>query len=308
MKIAAGFGGGGAKGAFELGVVRGMQRKVDEYVCAFGCSTGSLVSTCIGTGELDFGERVYTKVQTGNIIKPILWDDVPILGDALPSPDFPEEVMLAYAALKGVDAMYEIEPLMELIDSVVDFKALKNSDVEVGFLTTESDSLTDVFFSSKRANIAANTLRSALLASISIPIYMRPVKIPHKRGRFVDGGLTRHIPGAELLKAKRYKEADVVMLVSPRPKNKSAPQKRKDDIYGTLVHTIAGLTEWNDENSFQRDILIVKAQAEKDGKLFIVVQPDYQLPIANSLRFVPEEMTAAYNIGLAKAKEINKLL
>ena len=305
MKIAVALGAGGARGAFEMGVIKGLLPQIDEFVCAFGCSTGSLVATCIGANAFDLGERVYTKSKTGNIIKPLLWDDVPIVGDMLPSPDFPEEVMLAYAAIKGLNAMYNFEPLQDIIHNNINFEELKNSNTEVGYLTTNIETMDSVFFSSKKAGITWQTLEAALFASISVPLYMTPVKIPNKKGKFVDGGLTRHLPGVEILKARRYKEADVVLFISPIPVNKAPPKKRKDNLYGTIISTLDGLSDWNLYNSFHKDILEVKTKVEEDGKRFIVVQPQDVLPIENSLRFVPEETSVLFKMGVELASQIS---
>jgi len=304
MKVAVVLGSGGARGAYEMGVVKGLLPKIDEFVCAFGCSTGSLVATCIGVKAYDFGERVYTKAKTGNLIKPLLWDEVPIVGDMLPSVDFPEEVMLAYAAIKGLNAMYSLEPLQDLIHNNINFAELKNSHTEVGYLTTNVDTMKSVFFSSKKSRIPWQTLEGALFASISVPLYMPSVKIPHRKGKFVDGGVARHLPGTEVLKARRYKEADAVIFISPLPINKAPVVKRKDNLYGTILSTLDDISDWNLYNSFQKEILEVKAQVEKDGKKFIVIQPQDALPLENSLRFVPEETAELFSIGVKQAAKV----
>lgn len=308
MKIALVLSGGGAKGAFQAGVIRGILRKVDEFVCSFGNSTGALISTCIGAREFDFMERVYTKVQTGNIIESVLWDDIPIVGDFIPTPKIPDEVALGYAALRGKTSLYNVKPLMKLVDDTVNFNDIKNSDTEVGYLTTNLDTLADVFFSAKKAQISPKTLMDALEASISMPIFMPPVKIHRKRGSFVDGGLSRNLSGREVLKAKRYREADVVMFISTVPKGKPHSDTREDSIFGIIIKTLWGLSDWNDRNSLYREVLEVRDQVRKDGKEFIFIQPDEELPVKSSLGFIPEEMSQAFDVGLRKAKEVNKLL
>jgi len=305
MKVGLVLSGGGAKGAFEAGVVKGILRKVDEFVFSYGCSTGSLISTCVASEKFDFMTRVYTRVKTGNILSCYFWKDVPIL-NALPSPDLPLEVLLAIAAPLKLPALYNIEPLIELVDSNIDFTALRNAPCEVGYLTSEFDSVKSAFF---KSSTAAKTLRDALFASVSMPVFMPLVNISGKSGRYTDGGLTRHLPGKEVFQAKRYAEADAIIFVSTLPANKgSGPIDKVDEVMGILAHTISGLSDSNDYNSLRYEIAEVGQQVIADGKKFIVVQPDNGLPISNSLRFVPEEMKACYDMGIQKAKAVNKLL
>lgn len=305
MKVALSLSGGGAKGAFEAGFIKGILRKVDEFVCSFGNSTGSLISTLVAQKNWNLMTRLYTKIKTGNIIEPILWKDIPILPDLLPPPDIAESALLAAAIIAGRPSIYNIDPLMKIIDDNVDFDDIKDSDCEVGYLTTEWGSMQPKFFSSK-SRISAKTLRKALEASISMPIFMPPVKIKGQTGRYVDGGLYKHIPGTEILNAKRINEADVVILVATCPKYPDTTGKVTKEMVDNIVHTLLGLSDSNDVNSLALEYRRVK-EALTTQKL-ILVQPDKPLPVAHSLRFVPEEMKAAYDIGMQKAKEVNKLL
>jgi len=301
MKVAVALSGGGSKGAFSAGVIKGILRKVDEFVCAFGSSTGSLVATCIAGGMYDFMTRVYTLVNTGNIVKPLIWEGIPFIGDNFDSPDIPLEALLGYSVLTKKLNIYSIAPLMELIDANVDFKELIKSKIDFGYLVSNWGKNTPRFYSNKQAATSPEALRKALEASVSIPIFMAPVKIPGSQGEFVDGGLTRHLPGQEILSSKRYKEADVVLFVSTIP-IKPDTAKIPTNIISVLSHTLFGLSDSCDLNSLDYETLYVKTQAEKDGKKFIVVRPDADLGFSSSLDFNPGKMKIAFNVGIEKAK------
>lgn len=305
MNVGVILSGGGAKGAFEAGFIKGILRKVDEFTIAYGSSTGSLISTCIGLNEFDLMERIYTGVETENILEPNIWDDIAVLGDIFGTLDIPIEVLLGYAVLFKKSTLYSIDPLIKIVDNFVDFNELKASSVDVGYLTTNIDTLESVFFDAKKTS--PKNLRSALFASISMPVFMPPVKIGRK-GRFVDGGVSRHLPGQELLSSPNYDKTDVFIFVSTLPLNFYHDNKVSDNIFDILIATIFGLSDWNDRNSLSNEISVVSGKLEKDGKKLYVVQPDDLLPIKDSLHFNPKEMKALFKLGMQKARSINKLL
>jgi len=305
MNVGVILSGGGAKGAFEAGFIKGILRKVDEFTIAYGSSTGSLISTCIGLNEFDLMERIYTGVETDNILEPNILDDIAVLGDIFSTPDIPIEVLLGYAVLFKKSSLYSIDPLKKIIDNFVDFNELKASSVDVGYLTTNIDTLKSVFFSAKKTS--PKNLRSALLASVSMPVFMSPVKIGRK-GRFVDGGLSRHLPGLESLSSPNYDKTDVFIFVSTLPLNFYPDNKVSDNIFDILIATIFGLSDWNDRNSLCNEISVVRDKLKKDGKKLYVIQPDNLLPIKNSLHFDPKEMKELFKLGMKAARSVNKLL
>jgi len=305
MKIALVLAGGGPRGAYQAGVIKGILRKVDEFICAFGNSTGALISTLVAQQNWNLMTRLYTNVKTGNLIEPIIWGDIPLLPDIVDAPDMSEEALLSAAILSGKPNIYNIDPLMKIVDDNVDFNELKEASCEVGYLCAEFCSSQPLFISSK-SRASAKILRSALQASVSMPIYMPSVKIGSRAGRYVDGGLCKHLPGVEVLKAKRFNEADVVMFIATAPVNNIKPKTKNPKMIETIITTLMGLSDSNDANSLEKECLLVK-QALKDKK-FILVQPDTPLPITSSVKFVPEEMKLAYELGIQKAKEVNQLL
>jgi len=308
VRVAVALSGGGCKGAFSAGVIKGMLRKVDEFVCAYGSSTGALIATCIAGKKFDFMTRVYTKTNTGNIIKPVAWEDIPVINDMFESLDFSMEAMLGYAFITKKKSLYSISPLVRLIKKNINFSEIRNSTTEFGYLVSNVAKNKSVLVSSKSPDISSEGLLKALQASVSIPIFMPPVRIPGMKGLYVDGGLTKHLPGTELLMSRRYEEADVVLFISTipvTPDNKKLPKT----IGEIVIHTLLGLSDSCDINSLQLEVNRAQAQAEKDGKKFILVRPKTELDFESSLDFDPKKMNVAFNQGIRQASEqINCLI
>lgn len=196
--------GGGAKGAYEIGVWKALEENGVKYCAVAGSSVGALNGALMAMGDLE---------QAINLWENITFSDVMNVDDAqmrkLYRGDFLEVEWKDF--LKDcVDAVKEggldIAPLRKLLEEQVDGEKIHRSPVKL-FLVTYS--LTD----KKELDLDADTLdpetlRNMLLASAYLPIFQRK-RLEGKQ--FLDGGVQNLVPVDCLLK-RGYRDIIVIRI------------------------------------------------------------------------------------------------
>jgi predicted acylesterase/phospholipase RssA len=183
------FAGGGAKGAYEMGVWKAL-RDMDIPICAVvGASIGALNGALLAQGDFDKAMRVWRDIsmeQVLNLGKPLEGGGN---GNLL---DFRNLETVAREALAkgGLDTT----PLRQLIQSVVDEGAVRASSVDLGvtLFSLTSHASVEVFLE----DIPEGQLADYLLASASFPIF-RKTEIGEEA--YVDGGVGNNMPTGMLI-------------------------------------------------------------------------------------------------------------
>jgi len=301
MKSAIVLSGGGARGAYEAGVVSVIQANTDTIPVVGGTSTGSLVSTLIAIDEWDLMRLIYNGgVRTENIIRPLV---LPKFLAGLANVFSDPAIWLGAATLFSKPAIYSIEPLMKIVDKHVDFQDVLDSDVNVYFTTTNFRNLHTKYFSNFDGESSADELRLGLFASVSEPVLMKYVVINGES--YVDGGLTEFLPAMHAASAPNFSECDEVFFVDTNdPIDQLKPPKPPKQV---LEKTFATLTKLVDVNCYmQAAFARMQFEATHPGIEIHNISPSQPLPIKNSLHFSPNEMKKAYALGCADARKYFK--
>jgi NTE family protein len=180
--------GGGAKGAFAVGVIKALANHYPDinFDILVGTSTGALIVPFIAVQELDVLERLYTTVTTKDIITK---------GNVV-------------QRLLNANALFDAQPLGSLIKTYYDDNrcaTILQSNSTVLIATTCLQTSNAVYFCNKKDGINtaytvlpitnADECRRAVMASASQPVFMPPIEI--QKGalplrQYVDGGLTEY--------------------------------------------------------------------------------------------------------------------
>lgn len=184
MRRALILGGGGAKGAFQVGMLK---RLVEEEGLDFqilrGVSVGALNAAYLAQAATGSGSLEALKTQLGALER--LWTER-IEGN---SSVYNERFWGYVGALAWTDSLYDFSPLQNLIETDLDLERLRGSgrDFSVGVTSLVSGRYQEVRPSDP-------LFKAKLRASAAIPVIFPHVSLPEEEEAYVDGGARNITP------------------------------------------------------------------------------------------------------------------
>ena len=179
-------GGGGAKGAYEVGAIAALDELGIKAGSVFGTSVGALHAAMYAQGSMDAAAALWDNIRLSDVVSE---ESLAIADDAENIFDHPEkllEFITRYAQKKGVD----VSPLMDILHKLIDEDKIRRSGVHVGIVTTRFPSLAMV--EKRLEEMETGSLIDWLMASAScFPIF------PMKQvggDRYIDGGFCDNTP------------------------------------------------------------------------------------------------------------------
>jgi NTE family protein len=306
--------GGGARGAFAVGAIKEISKKVSFDMVA-GTSTGALIAPLVATGDIELLEKIYSMAETDKIIK-------------------------KNGGLNMV-SVYTTEGLKNLIDNYIDekrYKKILESSTEV-FLTTVNLANGQIKYWNPKTSgkggkaMSLEDFRSALLASASMPILMPPVKIGKEF--HVDGGV-REVAPLSIAIDENAETIYAIILSAEKSTPKDIKLNGLMPIAEVALATIDALVQDVAENDvgiadlYNKSVVYFAALKERarqlltpaqmkqlfdsevenpfDGKQLLKmykIRPETNLP-ADALEFVPEKMKQMIKLGQEVAKKTLK--
>lgn len=266
--------GGGAKAAYEVGVVQAFREKGVRVDVVAGTSAGALVAAMVAAGDHDALLELWRTATTGDIYRGPGSNPLATLLYYL------EPTFLTYWRLDRQGAIFDTEPLRRLIEERIDFAKIRGSPRRLLVVTNDLRSLGRRVFDNQTVS------PDALLASVSIPIAFPPV---YQDGEvLVDGGLTEPAPILETLErfGHRLDRAFAVFIHDPRPPGGPERFTLRDVIDRTIEMIIA--------NGVARDTELARLRHPEVE--IRVIQPSAPLGI-RPLEFRPEETARAIEQG-----------
>ena len=197
--------GGGAKGAYEAGVVLGLAARGIPIRLAAGSSAGALNAAALADGRLDRLEALWRGVTRDQVyaLRPGVF-----FAGLLPG-------WLTLLALDGAGSLLDPQPLRDLIAGAVDLDRVRVSPVALRVVTTDLERRVARVFDNRSVSV------DALLAAAAVPGMFPPVLVGGDV--LVDGGLVARAPVLEALEGGSPL-ARVIVVVSyaaeeraPRP-------------------------------------------------------------------------------------------
>lgn len=166
--------GGGARGAYEVGVVKALYEKGIKFDFAFGTSIGAINATFVAQGDLEHLEYLWTHLVPSEIYR------------------LPTMTQIRSIVFGTRWALLDPEPLEQMLRKEVDLKKLKESEMLAGFIVTDLCSLkTEVITSDQIETI--DDYVDVLMASAALPVLFPPRPLKGE-GLWIDGGIVRNTP------------------------------------------------------------------------------------------------------------------
>lgn len=287
MKKALVLSGGGAKGGFQVGVLKAYLETYGnlDFDIISGVSVGSLNGCLLAMGKYDVLTNIWSKVTEQDIytkygIFKVIWN----------------------VLIKKKNGVYDNTPLLRILEQHVSLADLKTEFVfgVVSLYDGKYYSLSSNDFDDD------NEFRKAILASSTMPIVWSPVKsIRTKFGVIkdvVDGGIRTVSPLGDVLKAN---PTDITIIncaptgVDIEPDSKSLVKVAKRAITNIMIDEI----EKNDLEMFLKINDLVKSNnipgyTYYDNKL---VTPEV---IGSTLDFSRDTLDNNYHEGYRRGKEV----
>lgn len=209
-KVALVLSGGGAKGAFQVGVEKyAREEKGYKWDVIAGVSVGALNGALLAMEKYHRLEAIWkticdNKVYTGK------------LG------------LLTYIKLfLGAKSVYGNEPLARIIDEEIDPKEFK-VDFRVGTVSLRTGHYTLYHHDSP-------DIKKAILASTVMPIIWPPMSVSDECQDMVDGSLRRFSPIGDVLDM----DPDEVFIINCRPRHPTPVTNEFDNVLDIGIRTIA---------------------------------------------------------------------
>lgn len=181
MKRAIVLSGGGAKGAYQIGVWRALRKLHMNYSIVTGTSVGALNGAFFVQNDYFRAVDMWYNMSFSHVFEHMDGDYSTISGK--------KDILLNYA--KGVlDGGMDVSRLEDTLEKYLDTKKFYSSKINYGLITVNLSDLKAV--SMEKKDIAPNDLKDYLMASAScFPAFK--VKTIHGK-KYVDGGYYDNIP------------------------------------------------------------------------------------------------------------------
>lgn len=212
MKRAIVLSGGGAKGAYQIGVWRALKELNIDYSIVTGTSVGALNGVFFVMDEYDAALKVWKNITYDNIY-----------GDDFEKNMLNRDFMLGEVKKAIINGGMDITSLEKLFINNFNYDKMKNSNIDFGIVAFCLNTLKPVYKTKKQLN--ENNFIDYVLASASIFPAFKTRKIENKD--YIDGGYYDQIPidlaikmGAEEVIAVDLKAPGIVRKVVKNKKVK----------------------------------------------------------------------------------------
>ena len=294
-------GGGGAKGAYEVGAIAALDELGIKAGSVFGTSVGALHAAMYAQGSMDAAAALWDNIRLSDVVSE---ESLAIADDAENIFDHPEkllEFITRYAQKKGVD----VSPLMDILHKLIDEDKIRRSGVHLGIVTTRFPSLAMV--EKRLEEMETGSLIDWLMASAScFPFF------PMKQvggDRYIDGGFCDNTP-VEM--AVRSGARDIVAIDIGKHRSHTQYDRRPNITYIRTSQPLGGLLTLDSALSARNRILgyndVMRAFGRMRGVSYSFDAVDAQALYARAQDYVIHltqlETSMCHSNALTRTREI----
>lgn len=294
-------GGGGAKGAYEVGAIAALDELGIKAGSVFGTSVGALHAAMYAQGSMDAAAALWDNIRLSDVVSE---ESLAIADDAENIFDHPEkllEFITRYAQKKGVD----VSPLMDILHKLIDEDKIRRSGVHLGIVTTRFPSLAMV--EKRLEEMETGSLIDWLMASAScFPIF------PMKQvggDRYIDGGFCDNTP-VEM--AVRSGARDIIAIDIGKHRSHTQYDRRPNITYIRTSQPLGGLLTLDSALSSRNRILgyndVMRAFGRMRGVSYSFDAVDAQALYARAQDYVIHltqlETSMCHSNALTRTREI----
>ena len=231
-------GGGGAKGAYQIGAARALEEMGIRYAYAYGASIGALNAAMLAQGDLPAAAQLWKTLRLSDMITP---ESIALAEEAeamFARPDKLLDFITRNAQKKGLDAT----PLFSVMRSAIDEGRLRASSIRFGLVATRFPSLS--MTEKQLVDMAPGSVCDWLEASAAcFPA------LPMKQiggARYLDGGFSDNVPVEMAIRAgARY----IIAVDIGRTQAHTQYALRPNVTYIRAVHPLGGLLTFDPAQS-----------------------------------------------------------
>ena len=197
--------GGGARGAYQIGVWKAMEEKgiMPKVKQIFGTSVGAINGAAIVQGDLEMTEELWRQLDYSKVFS----DFDSIVSSAEYKPRAIYRTIVKLFRDKGLN----VEPLKELLHEFLDEDRIRKSPIDFGLVVFELDSFKRRYL--RKADIPKGELVDYIIGSATFPIF----KAHYVEGRrFIDGGISDNRPFSFLKDEPNIGQAICIDLTTAR--------------------------------------------------------------------------------------------
>lgn len=294
-------GGGGAKGAYEVGAIAALDELGIKAGSVFGTSVGALHAAMYAQGSMDAAAALWDNIRLSDVVSE---ESLAIADDAENIFDHPEkllEFITRYAQKKGVD----VSPLTDILHKLIDEDKIRRSGVHLGIVTTRFPSL--AMAEKRLEEMETGSLIDWLMASAScFPIF------PMKQvggDRYIDGGFCDNTP-VEM--AVRSGARDIVAIDIGKHRSHTQYDRRPNITYIRTSQPLGGLLTLDSALSARNRILgyndVMRAFGRMRGVSYSFDAVDAQALYARAQDYVIHltqlETSMCHSNALTRTREI----
>ena len=199
--------GGGAKGAYQIGVWKALLQHGIRIKAVAGVSVGALNGALISMGDYEKAEQLWSNITYSNIMNV---DDEEM--DKLINRKF-KQIKIQEVRNMGRGLLSErgidVTPLKQLLEEYVDEQKIRNSEIEFFMGTFSVSNMKPVELSAKEA--PEGYLKDYLMASANFPLFKNEKLMGNT---YLDGGIANNVPIDMLIK-RGYKNIIVIRIFGP---------------------------------------------------------------------------------------------
>ena len=187
IQYALAFAGGGARGAYEVGVWNALSQAGLQFNAVSGTSIGSMNAAFVATNELERAKKIWLSLTYSHVMEgdPSIYDKLSKKNysnlDLKKTADFFVQTIKG----KGID----ISPMKETLRKVINEKAVKESLIDYYIVTCSLDDFKELEI--RASDLEDGELYDMLVASAYLPVFRNE---PLKGRRYMDGGLMDVLP------------------------------------------------------------------------------------------------------------------
>ena len=282
--------GGGAKGAFQAGVIEQLNRKGWEPDAVAGISVGALNAVMVATGQADKLVNIWQGLREEQVLKKRRIDR-----------KAKNYLLHKIGVEKATLGFFDNSPLKKKLRESVGNKFTKH--FYCGTVNIETGAYKEHI---ARPMMVPWNYLDAVVASTAIPVVFDPVELDGEL--HVDGGVRHMTPIGKILQDNN---PDEIIFITTRKFDEPNKRKEIDDVVDVAVQTLNILLEEifiKDLREFIRINGLVR-QAQEQGAVLkksngepfkvyksTLYQP--QEPLGDSLNFSNEQANKNINIGL----------
>lgn len=199
--------GGGAKGAYQIGVWKALKECGVKIKGIAGVSVGALNGVLMCMDDLELAVKIWSNITYSQVMDVDDEDMRFLMEHDLKKINLGNITSLTKTSAKAVTSGgFDITPLKNLIETCVDEKKVKESEIELLMGTLNLSELKGMEIEAK--NLSEGELKNYLIASASLPVFKQE-KLQGKT--YLDGGMVNNVPIDMLIK-RGYKDILVVRI------------------------------------------------------------------------------------------------